>query len=141
MDAERLEQLRSAAREAFAAEPVRFAYLFGSRAAGRPRPSSDTDVAVYLDDSLSQDGRLAVSLRLSGRLARAARTDVDVVVLNDAPLPLLGSILRQRVVLYGADEPRRVEFESTTFRLYTDFEPRLTAMSEGYLAAVARGTG
>lgn len=141
MDAERLEQFRAAARAAFAAEPVQFAYLFGSRATGRPRPSSDTDIAVYLADDLPGDERLAVSLRLSGVLARAARSEVDVVVLNDAPLPLLGSILRQRVVLYRNDEPRRVEFESTTFRLYTDFEPRLRRMSERYLAAVARGEG
>lgn len=141
MDSGLLERLRGAAREAFDAEPVRFAYLFGSRALGHPRPSSDTDIAVYLDDELSSDERLAVSLRLSGRLARAAHSQVDVVVLNDAPLPLLGSILRQRILLYRKDEPRRVAFESATFRVYTDFEPRLRAMSEDYLAAVARGAG
>ncbi|HHJ07268.1 MAG TPA: nucleotidyltransferase domain-containing protein [Anaerolineae bacterium] len=31
-------------------ENVKFAYLFGSQAAGKAAPLSDVDIAVYLDD-------------------------------------------------------------------------------------------
>lgn len=63
-------------------EAVRFALLFGSRATGHPRPDSDWDVAVYLDDALPPQQRFRLRLDLAGAL------DADVSVLNDAP-PLL----------------------------------------------------
>lgn len=139
MDEEFVERLRVAARESFVGEPVAFAYLFGSRAQGRPRPGSDTDIAVLLDDALDDQERFAFALRAFRPLERAAGTRVDLVVLNDAPLPLLGRILGNRVVLYSRDEPLRLRYESQTLRKYWDFAPRLEAMSRAYLAAVARG--
>lgn len=77
------------------AEGVRFALLFGSRApGGRPRPDSDWDVAVYLDERLSPADRFAEQVRLSALLSDLGR--VDLIVLNDAP-PLLA----HRVLLHG----------------------------------------
>ena len=68
-------------------ESVSFAILFGSRApGGRPRPDSDWDVAVYLDERLGPEARFAARLRLATELSDIGR--VDLVVLNDAP-PLL----------------------------------------------------
>lgn len=69
-----------------AVDEILFAYLFGSRAGGRPRPDSDWDVAVYLDPALSARERFDVRRRLTVDLEDVGR--VDVVVLNDAP-PLL----------------------------------------------------
>lgn len=50
-----LTQLRAAAPDAFAGQPVAFAYLFGSHAAGTATARSDVDVAVHLEPGTDQD--------------------------------------------------------------------------------------
>lgn len=139
MDTDLVERLRAAAPAILDPEPVVVAYLFGSRAAGRPRPDSDTDIAVLVEDDADADERWRLRLRLPSAFERAARTEVDVVVLNDLPLPVRGRAVRQRVVLYSRDEPARVRFEVRTMREFLDFEPRAVAMSWAYLADVAAG--
>ncbi len=67
---------------------VWFARLFGSRGQGSPRPDSDWDVAVYLDEVLDRVQRFDLKRRLSARLNGPDGPPVDLVVLNDAP-PLL----------------------------------------------------
>lgn len=134
-----MARLRAAAEAALPAEPVVVAYLFGSRAAGRPRPRSDTDVAVLVESGVPREERFALSLRLPDVFEPAARTEVDVVVLNDAPLPLRGRVLRQRIVLYSRDEPLRVRYESLTMRMYADFQVKARRLDQVLLAETAAG--
>jgi len=108
---------------------VAFAYLFGSRAAGRQGPLSDVDVAVYLDGPGRELGprRLEVIGLVTAHLATDA---VDVVVLNDAPIALAGRILRQRQVILDRRPFVRHRYESLTSRAFLDFllfERRLLA--------------
>lgn len=80
MDRARIEQ------EIARTPGILFASLFGSRAGGRPRPASDWDVAIFLDESLDAGARARVRSRLVAALEPSI--SVDVVLLNDAP-PLL----------------------------------------------------
>lgn len=139
MDADLVERLRAAAEESFAGGPVLFAYLFGSRARGRPRPNSDTDIAVLLEDGLSKDERFWFGLRVPTPLLRAARTEVDLVVLNDAPLPLRGRVIRSRVVLYSRDDALRVSYESLTLRMFLDYEILARRLDDALLTEMAAG--
>jgi predicted nucleotidyltransferase len=76
---------------------IRAAYIFGSAATGRPRPDSDLDVAVLLARPLTQRRSLAYRLKLMTELGAALhRSDVDVVILNDA-----SPLLAQRVLSKG----------------------------------------
>jgi predicted nucleotidyltransferase len=94
--------VRAILEEALRAEPwagLVSLYLFGSLAEGRTHRESDVDLAVLLDwDAFPTAAhRFEARVRLSGRLGTAlARSDVDLVVLNDAP-PLLG----RRIVTEG----------------------------------------
>lgn len=135
------ERLRAAASAAFAAEPVQFAYLFGSQATGRARADSDVDVAVFLDESVPPGEHLDASLRLARRLADCsgvARIEA-VVVLNTAPLPLAGRIRRERHVLYSRDEPARVAYESYIARRYNDYRIHEAPRDRERLRAIAEG--
>lgn len=72
-----------------------FAYLFGGAAAGRLRPLSDVDVAVYLDEAVAAiEGRLEA---VGVATANLGTDEVDLVVLNTAPTTLVGRILGQEV--------------------------------------------
>ena len=107
---------------------VVFAYLFGGAAAGRVGPLSDVDVAVYLDEVLDP---VEQKLEVIGAITAHLGTDeVDVVVLNTAPTPLVGRILQNRQVICDRDPFRRHRFESLALREFFDFrvfEHRLLA--------------
>jgi predicted nucleotidyltransferase len=75
---------------------VVFAYLFGSFATGKVHPLSDLDIAVYLDGLDISEKRLEIL----GHLAGIFKTDeIDLVVLNTAPLTLKMKILQFRRVM------------------------------------------
>lgn len=140
MSAEVITQVISAAAAAFADTPVRFAYLFGSHASGRTHAESDIDVAVYLADDVSTDDYLDYRLSLAGRIeTEAGVSGVEVVVLNEAPLPLKGRIVKNRVVLYSCDEAARVRFERLTLNEFFDFEIYAQPLAQTILRDIAEG--
>lgn len=140
MDQGLVDQLRVAARPAFASLPVLLAYLYGSRAAGRPRADSDIDVGVLLDPSEAIDAPDRLASRCSDALAAASGLgQIETTVLNDAPIRFLGRVLRQRVVLFSRDEPARVEYESRIGRMADDVEVWAAVMDRELLAAIAQG--
>lgn len=107
-------------------DTVVFAYLFGSRAAGRTRPSSDIDVAVFLKDGVDL---IEEKLSIIGCLTQHLKTDaIDVVVLNTAPISLIGRILSNREVVIDREPYRRHSFESLALREYMDFSVKETTI-------------
>jgi len=97
---------------------VVFAYLFGSFATGRVRPLSDVDIAVYLDGPDISEKRLEIL----GHLTEIFKTDeIDLVVLNTAPLTLKMKILQTRRVISDNQPFKRHIYESITVRSYLDF--------------------
>lgn len=121
----------------FAADArVRFAYVFGSVAEGTDRPDSDLDLAV----SVHPRGTLLDDARLHDALVDAlGRPDVDVVILEDAPLWLAYRVVAGRPV-FSRDDVARVRHRAGVEREFLDFKP----FHDGYLAAIhqrARGAG
>lgn len=135
--------LRAVADEVFAGQPVTFAYLFGSHARGEGRPHSDVDVAVHLDDTVAPSEYLDLGLRLAGELAYRSGVGPihGVVVLNEAPIRLVGRVLSDRRVLYSTDERVRVRYEVQMRARALDFEPRAAALDRQLLARMAGGRG
>lgn len=114
-------------------ERVRFAYLFGSAATGTEGPRSDLDVAV----SVQPRGTLLDDARLHNALIDALdREDVDLVIMEDAPL-----WLRYRVVggqpIFSRDDVARVRHRAAVEMEFLDFRPRY----DEYLAAVHHRAG
>ncbi len=121
---------------------VVFAYLFGSYVTGKVHPLSDVDIAVYLDSletvhsspfpaspRCGEASERLVNLDISekrleilGHLNEIFKTDeVDLVVLNTAPLTLKMKILQSRRVISDNQPFKRHIFESITTRSYLDF--------------------
>lgn len=83
--------------------PISLAVLFGSHARDEARATSDVDLAVAFDDSLSSVERTRARLALIERLSRALETDaVDVIPLERAPDALVEEIRRDGVFLRGS---------------------------------------
>ena len=107
-------------------QQVIFAYLFGSFAAGSPKPFSDLDIAVYLKDC---DNFSETKLKILEKLSDTLSTDdIDLVVLNTASLPLAINILKKKRVLVDKQPYVRHVFESLTMRKYFDFSIKESAI-------------
>jgi len=98
---------------------VLFAYLFGSMAKGRNLPLSDIDIAVYLS---IESGSGIKKLEVLGGLIECLKTDeLDLVILNNAPLILRRKILENHKIIVDKDPFLRYQYESLTNREYFDF--------------------
>jgi predicted nucleotidyltransferase len=136
-----LDAFRQPLQCLFQQHPVRLAYLFGSQATRRTHPSSDVDIAVLLDESLTSDERFAERLRLLGDLSCLLGTDhVDLVMLNEAPPLLAYETLRHGILLYCADAQTRIEFQVRTLRAYEDTIPLRRILAEAMVARLKAGT-
>ncbi|GAA1830627.1 hypothetical protein GCM10009772_05470 [Pseudonocardia alni subsp. carboxydivorans] len=109
---------------------ARFAFVHGSRAAGgRPRAVSDLDVAAWWP------GAAPASFEVD------LPDDVDLLVLNSAPLELAGRVAMDGELLLDDDPPARVRWVATTRKIYTDELPRITRAHREFLDAVRGGHG
>jgi hypothetical protein len=100
-------------------EDVEFVYFFGSIGKGKRLPLSDIDIAIYLKDlSLMHEKKLEIL----GMLMNLLETDeIDLVILNEAPLTLKMKILESKTVVVDHSPPLRHCFESLVMREYFDF--------------------
>ncbi len=64
--------------------------------------------------------------------------DVDLVVLDSAPLYLAGRVALRGQLLFDDDPPLRVAWEADTRLQYLDEKPRIDEMAHEYLREVAR---
>jgi uncharacterized protein len=98
---------------------ILFAYLFGSFGRGKQLPLSDVDIAVYLKEASDVPEK---KMEILGTLIDILQTDeIDLVVLNNAPLPLRMGILENKKVVVDREPFLRHHYESLTMREYFDF--------------------
>ena len=96
---------------------ILFAYLFGGLARGYLNPLSDIDLALFLKDEKKGD-----YLETFGKISEILGTEeIDLVILNKAPLSLSGRILQSRQVLVDKAPFVRHRYESLTLRMFFDF--------------------
>ena len=104
---------------------VAAAYLFGSVARGQASHLSDVDVAVLLDPELGMTAAVERQLELMVTLDEFAGPEVQVTVLNRASPLLAYQVVRQGLLLYERNRPRRISFEVRAMQRYFDVQPML----------------
>jgi len=103
---------------------IQAAYVFGSVASGRARADSDVDVAVLIDRRVPPGRILKYRLKLMADLGTALhRSDVDVVILNEASPLLAHRVLSQGTLVFERSASARVRFQTKTAGLYLDLIP------------------
>lgn len=110
---------------------ARFAFVHGSRAGddGRPRPDSDLDVGAWWGG----EAPAAWNVRLPA--------EVDLVVLDRAPLWLAGRIAQRGSLLFDDDPPARVAWQADTRLRYLDDLPAVRERYRSRREQLARGDG
>jgi predicted nucleotidyltransferase len=128
--------MREALRRELDQEPdVLYALLFGSAARDRMRPDSDVDVAVELAPGADRSAR-AIG-RLVSRLESAAGRSVDLVLLEEAPVPLAYRVFRDGRLLVERDHRAMVARKSRAITRYLDWKPVEDRCAAGVLRAAA----
>jgi len=122
------------------ADGLVLAYLFGSHARGRAGPLSDVDVAVLLtgrpNDDYCFDRRLEI---MGGLMDILLAEDVDVAILNQAPLALRYRVVRDGVLLFCRDRQAMIEFCVRTVSEYLDFKPVIEQHERAILQRARKG--
>jgi predicted nucleotidyltransferase len=109
---------------------IDLAYIFGSRASGTEGPISDCDIAVLYSEPNPPSLRYELAHKLTTILKAG---QVDLVVLNDAPIELRYAIIASGIVVYEVNVKTRVEYEALTLSQYGDYLPVLRNQREDIL--------
>jgi hypothetical protein len=107
--------------EIFNSHGIRLAYLFGSRAAGRPSEPSDADVAILLGEPHGLEDLCRAVTDLESAVGKTLKCAAHVIPLNGASALLRFEAIRHGRVLYAADEAERIQFEVRTMKEYEEF--------------------
>jgi predicted nucleotidyltransferase len=114
---------RYVAQAAVDISQIQLVYLFGSQVTGNTGPASDYDFGVLLDSTAAWP---QIRAELGHRLAKALDTgQIDLVLLNRAPIELAFAIIAQGELLFERDAATRVEYEARIMSLYGDYLPIL----------------
>lgn len=96
---EALHEIEPEVARYLATQPrVLLAFLFGSICKGKARPSSDVDLAVYLETPYD----LSDVRQLWNELEDLTHRDVDLVVLNDASPGIAWAAMKGRILVNKA---------------------------------------
>lgn len=112
-------------------------FIFGSGAKGKLKPLSDLDFGILLSMKLDKKGRFEKQLELIGTYNEAFKTDeIDLVLMNDAPIRFSYNILRDGKLLFCRDRTKLVDFVERTVKLYLDFKFFRDDFDRAYLKGV-----
>lgn len=103
----------------FSKDEIIFAYLFGSSIkADNP---NDIDIGIFVDEKkVSAKDAFDYALRLSVELSYKFGKEIDVVIMNYAPLGLLKNIIQGKVLL-SKNVKIKDEFIEKIIREYMDY--------------------
>jgi len=128
--------MRAALRRVLEAEAdVAYALLFGSSARGTAHAGSDADIAIELSPGAARDVRALGGL--AARLESAIGRPIDLVLLDEAPVPLAYRIFRDGHLLVERDHGALVARKARVLLDYLDWKPVEERCAEGILRAAA----
>lgn len=107
---------------------ARFAFVHGSRATGEhARADSDLDVAAWWGTEAPDPWTVDLP------------AGVDLLVLDGAPLWLVGRVALRGRLLFDDDPPARVAWQADTRLVYLDELPGILERQREWRKAIARG--
>ena len=105
-------------------DKVVVAYLFGSFAAETYTPLSDIDIAVLLREELSKEAVEELEDEILDGLMKIFKTDeIDLVILNSAPLSVRYGVLKTAKIIYCSNIEKTVDFQTEVVSKYLDIKP------------------
>jgi predicted nucleotidyltransferase len=112
-------------------------YSFGSVVKNDLKPLSDLDYAILLSGQLSKRQRFDEHLELIGIFNNVFRTDeIDLIILNDAPLRFCYVILKTGKLLYFRNKDDLIDLRDQVLKYYLDFKYFRESFDQVFLEGV-----
>lgn len=125
---------------------ILFAYLFGSSLQNLStngqdvKSPADIDIAVFFAENQLKEGSLKTQTEIVADLTSLlGRSDIDVVVLNDAPPLLKHEVIKNGKVLFEKKPDIRWDFEVNSELKFYDFAPIRRLFWESLVKRVKEG--
>ena len=99
---------------------ILFAYLFGSYAKNTLTKLSDVDIGVYIDPASPRPAYGYEAEIIAELMLVLKRNDIDVVVLNKAPIFLRYQVINYGELLFSRSDDLDTQFRFETYRDYFD---------------------
>jgi len=115
------------------------AYLFGSYAKNRPKPSSDLDLAFLTTYPKSTKKRFEQRMRLSGELSHVLGRNVDLIFLEESSDLLGYEVLKTGKLVYESNKDKHREAVAKIVMKYLDFQYIQKIMEQGLVRAIKQG--
>jgi len=104
-------------------------YLFGSEAYGTATKISDIDVGIVVKNPKNLQDTLplynAVYVEFAEVFSPTFLRKLDIVFLQNAPIPLQYNAITSGRILYEEDAVKRADYEEKVLNHYLDFNPVL----------------
>lgn len=118
------ESLKLLSEELSKEKDILFAYIFGSQATGKTHVESDIDLAVYLEPF--PENTFERRLELIDKISQITGFNkIDLVILNEAPLLLIHSVMQTGKLLFCKDPGKRIRFMAKKLTEALDFDIHL----------------
>lgn len=102
--------------------PLTAAYLFGSQADGAAGPLSDVDIALLFPHHFTRHDRETVSTEIFSEMTTLLGTEeIDLVVLETAPVLLRYDIVTRGQLLFAHDKEATDRFRFHVIQQFEDF--------------------
>ena len=122
-----LNTIKNKLRHYFAKrEEISFAFLFGSTANDKTTGISDIDIAVMLDESKISKTKNPYGYKaelLAKLISELSFNDIDLIILNEAPLLLKHRIVQSGREIHTKDEKLSTEFRLKVMEQFLDLKP------------------
>ncbi len=101
--------------------PIKFAYLFGSRAKKTENAMSDIDIALMFNNRYDAMDEVFIRGYIIEEGKSYFNLEVDIVPLDKASLALKYEVIKDGIIIKDTPDAARAEFESLALREYFDF--------------------
>ncbi len=119
---------------------VMLGYLFGSYAKNTQNILSDLDFALLLEEE-NEDLKNNKKMEHLGKLIEIfKKNEVDLVILNDAPIFFQFVIIKEGKLIFSRDEKTRINYETSVIRNYLDIKPLHDYYNKYLLKRIDEGT-
>lgn len=105
---------------------ILFVYVFGSQARKEANRLSDIDIGVFIDETRIKKGKFPYGYEadlLSELDLDSKKTEIDLVLLNGAPILLRHRCMTEGKLLYCGNEVAHARFKVKTLHEYWDTKP------------------
>lgn len=111
-------------------------FLFGSLVKDKLNKYSDIDIGILFDNEVKVQDYTDRQIEFANNLNEALKREVDIIILNRAPLFLKYHILKEGVKIYERPNRDDHSFEARSIIEYLDFLPVRNRIENAMLAKI-----